>query len=478
MKELTKKSLKEIVDGLERKDFSCRELILEYIKTTREIDGEIGGYITTNFDNALHLADKADQIRSRNSDHPLLLGVPFAVKDNICTKGIKTTCGSKILENFVSPYNATVIENLTSQGMIILGKTNMDEFGMGSMGENSAYRPTKNPLNQAYSPGGSSSGSAAVVASGQAPIALGSDTGGSVRLPASFCGLVGMKPTYGNLSRYGLVSFAPSLDQIGVISKTVYDNALLLQHAQGYDPKDATSLSIKRECYISDINQGVRGMKIALPTNLDSMDIGDEIKCSVYNTAKILEKLGCSVTTCTLPDSRELVSCYYILSCVEASSNLARFDGIRYGVRCDSCENTEQLYIKSRSCGFGSEVKKRIMLGSFALSSGYFDKYYQNALKIKNKISKQYQEILKECNAILTPTYQSSAKRLDHRQSSLESFISDMFTVGANISSLPSITIPTAKDGNKMPISVSFLGNHMAENILYRIANTVEGGIK
>lgn len=478
MKELTNKTVKQLICGLEAKNFSCYELTMAYIDNILEKDGAIGAYLEARLDKAIEKAKKADLQRSNDSHPSPLCGIPFAVKDNICAEGTKTACASQILENFVSPYDATVISNLKSRGMIVLGKTNMDEFGMGASGENSSYKITKNPIATTRTAGGSSCGSAAAVASNQAPVALGSDTGGSVRQPSSFCGLVGIKPTYGSISRYGLISFAPSLDQIGVISKTVEDSAIILNEAWGYDKKDATSIKGERQSCLRDIDRGACGLTVSLPQEIFDMDIPSEIKESVAMTAELLRNLGCKIINCKLPDSKKLTACYFILSCAEASSNLARYDGIRYGKRAKEFKDIEELYIKTRSEGFGEEVKRRIMLGTFALSSGYYQKYYISALKMKKEIENEYKSILKYCNAILTPTYPSTAFLLGEKRTSLESFKEDLFTVGANLSGLPSITIPVNKDKNGLPIGISLMGRSMDEPTLYRIAYAIEGGIK
>ncbi len=477
MKELTNKTVKQLVSGLEAKEFTCLELIRAYIDNIQKKDVLIGAYLEADLYKAEEQAKYADLQREKGRHTSPLCGIPFAVKDNICAKETKTTCASRILEGFTSPYDATVISNLKSHGMIVLGKTNMDEFGMGASGESSAYKITKNPIDTTRTAGGSSCGSAAAVASNQAPFALGSDTGGSVRQPSSFCGLVGIKPTYGSISRYGLVSFAPSLDQIGIISKTVEDNAHILNEAWGYDKKDATSIKGERPDCLKDIDRGVSHMTVALPYEIFDMDILPEIKEATMNTAELLRSLGCNIINCKLPDMEKLTACYFILSCAEASSNLARYDGIRYGNRAKEYGSIEELYINSRSEGFGEEVKRRTMLGTFALSSGYYQKYYISALRMKGAIENEYKHILKSCHAILTPTYPTTAFLLGEKKTALDSFKNDLFTVGANLSGLPSITLPVGRDKNSLPIGISLMGNYMDEPTLYRISNAIEGGL-
>lgn len=474
MSDLTLKTLQQLVRGLESREFSCYELATAYADKILKTDVYINAYLETNLENTVKQAKAVDLQRAKNEHPSPLAGIPFAVKDNISVKDTKTTCGSKILENYIAPYDATVISKLKSQGMIVIGKTNMDEFGMGASGENSAFKTTKNPYNLHRTPGGSSSGSAAAVASNQAPIALGSDTGGSVRQPASFCGLVGIKPTYGSVSRYGLVSFAPSLDQIGVISKTVYDNALLLSACMGQDKMDARSIKSSPPNCTTDIHGGIKGMTVGLDSRIFEMDISVEVKTAVMKTADKLKDMGCKIIDCRLPDSHRLIACYYLLSCAEASSNLARYDGIRYGRRSDTFQGIDDLYVNSRTEGFGREVKNRIMLGSFALSAGYYQKYYLSALELKKIITTEYMDILKQCDAILTPTYPTVAFKLGIERTSLDSFKGDMFTVGANLSGLPAINIPSGYYSEGMPIGISLMGKANAEPTLYRIANGIE----
>ncbi len=393
----------------------------------------------------------------------------------MCTKGIKTTCASKMLENFVSPYDATVIEKLKSENAIIIGKLNMDEFAMGGSTENSAFFKTKNPINLNKVPGGSSGGSAAAVCGDMLPITLGSDTGGSIRQPASFCGVVGMKPTYGLVSRYGLVAFASSLDQIGPISKDVTDNAVLLNAIAGHDEHDSTSSNIEKKDYTKSLVNDVQGLRIGIPKEFMSDGVNEEVKQAIMKAAKKYEEMGAIVEECSLPATKYALPTYYIIACAEASSNLGRFDGIRYGYRTKEYNNLHDIYVNSRTEGFGEEVKRRIMLGTYVLSSGYYDAYYKKAQKVRTIIKNGFMEAFEKYDVLLTPTSPTVAFDIGSKiNDPLEMYMADLLTVSINIAGVPAISIPCGKDKDGMPIGMQIIGKHFDEETLYRAAYTYE----
>lgn len=467
MSEITSMTVKELSAALEQGKISSVEITEGYLKNIKENDEKIGGYISVTESEALEAAKKADELIKTGKGNALT-GIPAAIKDNICTKGIRTTCASKMLENFVPPYNATVMEKLNAETVPVLGKVNMDEFAMGSSTENSALKITRNPRNLNCVPGGSSGGSAAVVAANEAPFSLGSDTGGSIRQPAAFCGVVGMKPTYGRVSRYGLVAFASSLDQIGPLTKTVEDNAMVLNAIAGYDRHDATSVNIAVPDYASEIGKGVKGMKVALLKEAMGEGISDEVKTAVLNAAKTYEKMGAEIVELSMPSLNHALPAYYVISSAEASSNLARFDGVRYGYRSENYNDITELYNNSRSEGFGKEVKRRIMLGTFALSSGYYDAYYKKALQVRTLIMKDYEKIFKECSFILSPVAPTVAYKIGEKTSNpLEMYLGDICSVPVNIGGIPALSLPCGSDKNNMPIGMQLLGPAFSEAMLY-----------
>ncbi len=417
------------------------------------------------------------QPRHRKADKgSKLWGVPVAVKDNICVEGEETTCGSKILKGFISPYNATVIEKLLNAGAIIYGRTNQDEFAFGSSCETSCYGPTRNPRDPQRVPGGSSGGSAACVADHTAIASLGSDTGGSIRQPASFCGVVGMKPTYGRVSRYGLIAFASSLDQIGPITKDVKDNALLLQAIAGYDPKDSTSANLPVPDYLNFLGKDIKGMKVGIPKEYIQSGLNADVKNSLDHAVKILESLGAKSQQISLPHTSHAVNVYYIVAPSEASSNLARFDGVRFGFRDKSAPSLLEMYENTRGQGFGAEVKRRIILGTYSLSSGYYDAYYLKAMKVRTKIKNDFDEAFKKVDVILTPTTPSAAFRLGEKTTNpLEMYLSDIFTISANLAGIPAISLPggLAPD-TQLPLGLQLLGRPFEEGQLYQIAYAFE----
>ncbi len=406
-----------------------------------------------------------------------LWGVPVAVKDNICIENEEITCSSKILKGFVAPYNATVIEKLLDAGAVVYGQTNMDEFAFGSSCETSCYGPTRNPRDPERVPGGSSGGSAAAVADHTAIAALGSDTGGSIRQPASFCGVVGIKPTYGRVSRYGLVAFASSLDQIGPITKDVRDAAILLGAIAGHDPKDSTSADLPVPDYESFLGKDVRGLKIGKPKEYFSAGLGGETAKRIEESLEKLRSLGAEIVDISLPHTQYAVNVYYIVAPSEASSNLARFDGVRFGHRSKAAGNLLEMYEKSRGEGFGAEAKRRIILGTYALSSGYYDAYYLKAMKVRTKIKEDFDEAFKKVDAIVTPTSPSGAFKLGEKSSDpLEMYLSDIFTISANLAGVPAISLPCGTVSGNLPVGLQFLGKPFDEGNLFRVAHAFEQG--
>ncbi len=425
-----------------------------------------------------YIAPETAQARHRKADKTSKLwGVPIAVKDNICVEREEITCASKILKGFISPYNATVIEKLLDAGAIVYGRTNMDEFAFGSSCETSTYGPTRNPRDPERVPGGSSGGSAACVADHTAIASLGSDTGGSIRQPASFCGVVGMKPTYGRVSRFGLIAFASSLDQIGPITKDVRDSALLLSVIAGHDPKDSTSADVPVPDYTASLGKSIKGLKIGIPKEYVEAIASSELRQKlVEEPKKILESLGASVEMVSLPHTKYAVSVYYIVAPSEASSNLERFDGIRFGFREPGAANLLELYEKSRGTGFGAEAKRRIILGTYSLSSGYYDAYYLKAMKVRTKIKRDFDEAFKKLDVLLTPTAPGGAFKLGEKSSNpLEMYLSDIYTISANLAGVPALSIPGGLTGEKnLPLGLQFLGKPFDEATLYQTAYAFE----
>ena len=412
--------------------------------------------------------------KASQTDGPLA-GVPVAVKDNICTEGLQTTCGSRILEPYKAHYNATAVERLGSAGAVIIGKTNMDEFAMGSSNENSAYSNVANPWNPECVPGGSSGGSAAAVAAGIVDVALGSETGGSVRQPASFCGVVGLKPTYGRISRFGLVAFASSLDQIGIFGKKTSDVASLLGAVAGRDPKDATTADFEVPDYSKGLKERRSGVRIGIPRALFGEGLDEEVRQSVENVISRLESEGAEIVDIELPHSDYSIAVYYIIATAEASSNLARFDGVRYGFRDSDSKELREMYFKTRAGGFGDEVKRRIMLGTYVLSSGYYDAYYAKAQKVRTLLKQDFENAFQACDAVLTPTSPTTAFKIGERSDDpLAMYLSDIYTASANLAGIPGISVPCGLSSEGLPIGVQLLGNHWSENSLLSISNWIE----
>jgi aspartyl-tRNA(Asn)/glutamyl-tRNA(Gln) amidotransferase subunit A len=473
--EITGLSLRELSAALQGRAVSSVEATGAYLAAIRQKEPSVGAYLSVLEGAAMQKAASIDDRRIKGEALPPLAGVPIGLKDNICTKGFKTTCASKMLENFVPPYDAHVAQLLDEAGTVLLGKLNMDEFAMGSSTENSYFRVTHNPRDLSRVPGGSSGGSAAAVAAGEAAFTLGSDTGGSIRQPAAFCGVVGMKPTYGTVSRYGLVAFASSLDQIGPLTRDVRDNALVMDCIAGHDKRDTTSLPMEKLNYSSEIGKDIRGMKIALPKEFFGEGLADDVKEGILTAAKQFRALGAEVLEVSMPTLAHALPAYYIISSAEASSNLARFDGIRYGYRAAEYDDITQLYKKSRSEGFGAEVKRRIMLGTFALSSGYYDAYYKKALQVRTLIRQDYDRIFADCDCILSPVAPTTAYKLGEKTADpLSMYLGDIYTVPVNIAGLPALSMPCGVSPEGLPIGMQLIGKAFSEPVLYRIGRAYE----
>ena len=473
--ELYEYTVHELIEKLEKNEITSEEIVRSYFDRINEKEEKVKAYVSLLEEDAIKQAKQIDERRKNGEKLGKFAGIPIAIKDNMCMKNTKTTCGSKMLENFVSPYDATVIEKLKAEDMIFLGKTNMDEFAMGSSTEHSAFFNTNNPWNLKTVPGGSSGGSAAAVAADMAPWALGSDTGGSIRQPAALCGIIGMKPTYGLVSRYGLVAYASSLDQIGPFAKDVEDAALLLNLISGNDKKDSTSANIENKDYTSSLVNDVKGMKIALPKEYISDSLNPEIRNAILEVAEKYKSMGAIVEECSLDIGEKAIADYYIIACAEASSNLGRFDGIRYGYRTEKFSNLKDIYKNSRSEGFGEEVKRRIILGTYVLSSGYYDAYYKKAQKVRTYIKNAYDKVFENYDLILTPTSPSTAFKIGEKvDDPMEMYLADLFTVPVNMAGLPGISIPCKLDTKGLPIAFQLIGNQFSEETLLKAAYTFE----
>ena len=473
--ELYELTAHELMDKLAKAEVTSEEITKSYFDRIREKDGEVKAYVSIMEEEALSKARSVDEARKAGKPVSKYAGIPIGIKDNMCITGTKTTCSSKMLENFVAPYNATVIENLNKEDMVYLGKTNLDEFAMGSSTENSAFFNTRNPWDLDRVPGGSSGGSAAAVAADLAPWTLGSDTGGSIRQPSSLCGVVGFKPTYGLVSRYGLVAFASSLDQIGPITKDVTDSALLLNLLAGHDEKDSTSMNVEKKDYTKALINDVKRMKIGLPKEYIGEGINEEVKQAILAVAKKYEELGATVEECSFDVGKYATSVYYVIADAEASSNLGRFDGIRYGFRSEKYDNLKDIYKNSRSEGFGPEVKRRIMIGTYVLSSGYYDAYYKKAQKVRTVIKNSYNELFEKYDLLLTPVSPTTAFKIGEKSDNpLEMYLADICTVPVNIGGLPGMSIPCALDSNGLPIGFQLIGKAFNEETIIRAAYTYE----
>ncbi|WP_017754508.1 Asp-tRNA(Asn)/Glu-tRNA(Gln) amidotransferase subunit GatA [Calidifontibacillus oryziterrae] len=460
---------------IHKKEITVTDLVNESYKRIAEVEDKVKAFLTINEETARNEAAKLDEKMSEMDEFGLLFGMPIGVKDNISTKGLRTTCASKILANFDPVYDATVTEKLKEAQAIIIGKCNMDEYAMGSSNENSGFYPTKNPWNLDYVPGGSSGGSAAAVAAGEVPFSLGSDTGGSIRQPAAFCGVVGLKPTYGLVSRFGLVAYASSLDQIGPITRSVEDNAYILQTIAGHDKMDSTSANVDIPDYVSALTGDVKGLKIAVPKEYLGEGVTEEVRTAVMNALKVLEAQGAVWEEVSLPHSKYAVATYYLIASSEASANLSRFDGVRYGVRSDNAKNIIDLFKMSRSEGFGDEVKRRIMLGTFALSAGYYDAYYKKAQKVRTLIKNDFEKVFEKYDVIIGPTNPTPAYKIGEKTDDpLTMYLEDILTIPVNLAGVPGISVPCGFSSNGLPIGLQIIGKHFDESTVYRVAHTFE----
>ena len=477
--DITELTVHELQEKLKNKELTIKEITEAYINRINEKEKDVQAFVTELTDEA---KKSAEEIQSKLENGEItgeFAGIPIGIKDNICTKGIKTTCSSRMLENFVSPYDATVIEKINNENMIDLGKLNMDEFAMGGSTEYSYFHPTRNPWNLNKVPGGSSGGSAAAVASNMVPWALGSDTGGSIREPASFCGVVGLKPTYGLVSRYGLVAFASSLDQIGPITKDVQDAAMLLNIIAGHDKKDTTSTDRPKVDYTKALKNDVKGLKIGVPKEFFGEGINEEVKEQLQKAIETYKELGAEVEEFSLDIAQYALATYYIIACAEASSNLGRFDGIRYTYRTKEFKSLKEIYKKSRSEGFGPEVKRRIILGTYVLSSGYYDAYYKKAQQVRTLVMNEFNKGFEKYDVILTPTSPTVAFDIGSKSNNpLEMYLADICTVSVNIAGLPGISIPCGVDKEGMPVGMQLIGNKFSEETILNAAYKYEQKIK
>ncbi|WP_053364916.1 Asp-tRNA(Asn)/Glu-tRNA(Gln) amidotransferase subunit GatA [Bacillus sp. FJAT-27245] len=463
-------SLSDLHKLLQKKELTSLDLVQESYKRIGEVEGKVQAFLTLDEENARQKAKELDA----KGPGTILSGMPIGIKDNIVTKGLKTTCASKMLENFDPIYNATVMDKLNQAGAIAIGKLNMDEFAMGSSNENSHFQVTRNPWDLERVPGGSSGGSAAAVAAGEVLFSLGSDTGGSIRQPASYCGVVGMKPTYGRVSRYGLVAFASSLDQIGPITRNVEDNAHLLSAICGLDPMDSTSANVEVPDFTAGLTGDVKGMRIGVPKEYMGEGIGEGVKSAIKSAMEILEKQGAVIEEVSLPHSKYALSAYYLLSSSEASANLARFDGVRYGYRTENAEDLIDLYKKTRAEGFGDEVKRRIMLGTFALSSGYYDAYYKKAQKARTLIKKDFDDVFEKYDLIIGPTAPTPAFKIgENVDDPLTMYANDILTIPVNLAGVPALSLPCGFE-NGLPLGLQLIGRPFDESTIYRAAHAFE----
>lgn len=477
--EITELTVHELKEKLANKELTITEITKAYVDRINEKEKDVQAFVTTLCEEALEQANQIEEKVNRGEVTGELAGIPIGIKDNMCTKGVKTTCSSKMLENFVAPYDATVVEKLNQEHMINLGKLNMDEFAMGASTEYSAFKKTRNPWNLNTVPGGSSGGSAAAVAANLVPWALGSDTGGSIRQPAAFCGVVGLKPTYGLVSRYGLVAFASSLDQIGPITKDVEDAALLLNVITGHDEKDTTSEKREKVDYCKALKNDVKGLKIGVPKEFFGEGINEEVKAKLQEAIEKYKEMGAEVEEFSLDIANYALATYYIIACAEASSNLGRFDGIRYGYRTSNYTNLKEIYKNSRSEAFGEEVKRRIILGTYVLSSGYYDAYYKKAQQVRTLVRKEFEKAFEKYDILLTPTAPTVAFEIGTKSNNpLEMYLADICTVSVNIAGLPGISIPCGVDTKGMPVGMQLIGPRFGEEVILNAAYTYEQATK
>ncbi|HRS82263.1 MAG TPA: Asp-tRNA(Asn)/Glu-tRNA(Gln) amidotransferase subunit GatA [Smithellaceae bacterium] len=472
--ELHQLTIHELQEKIRSGGVSALQISESVFLRINAVEDRVHAYIRLMKEEAMAAAARADESIQKGDLQPLT-GIPIALKDIVCTRGIPTTCGSRILHNFVPPYNATVVEKLAQAGAVFVGKANMDEFAMGSSTETSAFGPTRNPWDLERIPGGSSGGSAAAVAAGECIASIGSDTGGSIRQPAALCGVVGMKPTYGRVSRFGLIAFASSLDQIGPFTRDVEDCAIMMNVLAGYDPKESTSVRAEVPDYRQFIGRDVQGWRIGIPEEYFIEGIDPEVSAAVRNAVETIRRCGASIVEISLPHTRYCVAVYYIIAPAEASSNLARYDGVRYGFRAADARDLAEMYQMSRRQGFGAEVKRRIMIGTYALSAGYYDAYYGKASQVRALIRRDFDEAFTKCDAILTPTSPTPAFRLGEKTDDpLQMYLSDIFTISANLAGIPGISVPCGFSASGLPIGVQFLAGHFEEGKLLQLASAYE----
>lgn len=473
--ELYKKTAHELRDMIKNKEITSVEATKSVLERIDSVENKVESYITVLGDTAVAQAEEIDKKIAAGEEVGALAGVPCAIKDNMCTEGILTTCASKMLYNFKPPYTATAVKKLEAAGTVMLGKVNMDEFAMGSSTETSYFKKTKNPYDLTKVPGGSSGGSAASVAADEAPFALGSDTGGSIRQPASLCGCVGLKPTYGSVSRYGLIAFASSLDQIGPLAKDVTDAAMVLDVIAGYDEKDSTSVKLEHPCYEKSLTGDIKGLKIGIPEEYIGDGIDKEVSSAIYAAIDNLKALGAESENMNLPLNKYALPAYYMISSAEASSNLARFDGVKYGYRAEKFDDLVDMYCQSRSEGFGSEVKRRIMIGTYALSSGYYDAYYKKAQQVRTMIMNDFGKAFEKYDVLVTPTSPTTAFGIGEKTTDpLQMYLADICTVSVNIGGLPAIVIPCGYDKSGLPIGLQIIGKPFGEATILNAAYALE----
>jgi aspartyl-tRNA(Asn)/glutamyl-tRNA(Gln) amidotransferase subunit A len=463
------KTIRQLAQGLRSGEFSSVELTQHFLQRIQQYP-ELNAYITITEDSALQAAQAADQ-RLATGDATLLTGIPIAHKDIFCTLGVKTSCGSKMLDNFIAPYNATVVEKFNHAGAVTLGKVNMDEFAMGSSNETSFYGPVRNPWDTQTVPGGSSGGSAAAVAAGLAVAATGTDTGGSIRQPAAFCGITGLKPTYGRVSRYGMIAYASSLDQGGPMTRNAEDAAILLQTMAGFDPKDSTSADVAVPDYLANLDQPLAGLKIGLPKEFFAEGLDNEIAGVLEAALAEYQKLGAELVDISMPNLNVAIPTYYVIACAESSANLSRYDGVRFGYRCENPADLADLYTRSRGEAFGKEVKRRILMGTYALSAGYYDAYYLKAQKVRRLISQDFQQALAQVDVIMSPVTPTTAFGIGAKMDDpIAMYLADIYTIAINLAGLPAMSIPAGFSGG-LPVGLQLIGNHFAEDRLLNIAH-------
>jgi aspartyl-tRNA(Asn)/glutamyl-tRNA(Gln) amidotransferase subunit A len=470
-------NIEDIGSGVRSQSMTATALAESCYARIERDDPKIGAFLTLSKERALAKADEVDQRAKRGDELPALAGVPVAIKDVLVTEGTRSTAGSKILGNYIPPYDATVVKRLDAAGAVMLGKTNCDEFAMGSSNENSAWKPVHNPRDLSRVPGGSSGGSAAAVAADMAVVSLGSDTGGSIRQPAALCGVVGLKPTYGRVSRYGLIAFASSLDHVGPFGKCVKDVAAVLQVIAGRDAMDSTSAEVAVPDYLAELEKPVRGLKVGVAKEYFGEGLDREVRAAVESAIQKLASLGCEIVEVSLPHTKYAIPAYYIIATAEASANLARFDGVRYGFRAQGVKSLSEMYRRTRDQGFGTEVKRRIMLGTYALSAGYYDAYYLKAQQVRTLLAQDFEEAFRKVDAIVTPTSPTAAFKIGEKvDDPLAMYLADIYTVTANLAGVPGISVPCGETKERLPIGLQILGRHFDESTVMRVGYAYEQG--